>query len=129
VSVAMPAHHPIDIGHPGKRTFRHRAAAAVVFGGACRHRFALPRGLEVPARLTAPQPLAQRFAAVNRVLIESDKVLDLPKAEVWRAQPGKPAHCMHDVFIATIATVLPAALSACWLSQGQRHDGRKAFHP
>ena len=114
VSVVKHAHHKFDIDHPGKDTFRHRAAGASEVVVASSNRLALIREFEKPARLTVHQLLVELDHSVDWVLVEGFKESELPKIEIWRplgpTSEGKPARYMHDAFIVAIATDLPAQL-------------------
>ncbi len=95
VSTIKHVHHDVDLDHPRKDSFRHRAAGAreVVVAGA--NRFAL-----LVEHRTGEPPLSQvlaRLAPVDLVLVEGYKRDAHPKIEVWRAaagheliQPGDP---------------------------------------
>ena len=114
VSVVKHAHHKFDIDHPGKDTFRHRAAGASEVVVASSNRLALIREFEKPARLTVHQLLVELDHSVDWVLVEGFKESELPKIEIWRphgpTSEGKPARYMHDGFIVAIATDAPEQL-------------------
>ena len=114
VSVVKHAHHKFDIDHPGKDTFRHRAAGASEVVVASSNRLALMREFETPARLTVHQLLAELDHSVDWVLVEGFKESELPKIEIWRplgpTSEGKPARYMYDPFILAIATDAPEQL-------------------
>jgi len=110
VSVVKHAHHKIDIDHPGKDTFRHRAAGAFEVVVASDTRLALMREFEQPAQLSVHQLIAELYEGVDWVLVEGFKQSDLLKLEVWRAASGKPVLYPEDDFVAAIATDSPAQL-------------------
>ena len=114
VSVVKHAHHSLDIDHPGKDTYRHRAAGAFEVVVASSHRLALMREFEQPAAMTVHQMLAELWDGVDWVLVEGFKDSDLLKIEVWRAPTpdyaGHPARYINDDFIAAIATDAPVQL-------------------
>ena len=114
VSVVKHAHHKFDIDHPGKDTFRHRAAGAFEVVVASNNRLALIREFEKPQEMTVHQLIAELYEGVDWVLVEGFKNSDLLKIEIWRAPspdyPGKPARYMHDDFIVAIATDAPDQL-------------------
>lgn len=116
VSVVKHAHHSFDIDHPGKDSYRHRAAGAFEVVAASDRRLALMREFEQPAQLNVHQLLAELYQGVDWVLVEGFKDCDLPKIEVWRApEPGqsaRPALYPHDFFIVAIATNAPGHLPA-----------------
>lgn len=114
VSVVKHAHHKFDIDHPGKDTFRHRAAGAFEVVVASQNRLALIREFEKPSRLTVHQLIAELYGGVDWVLVEGFKSSDLLKIEVWRGaspdEAAKPSLYMDDDFIVAIATDVPDQL-------------------
>lgn len=114
VSVVKHAHHKFDIDHPGKDTFRHRAAGAFEVVVASENRLALMREFERPSQLTVHQLIAELYGGVDWVLVEGFKNSDLLKIEVWRGpsdgQAAKPSLYMDDDFIVAIATDAPGQL-------------------
>lgn len=116
VSVVKHAHHRFDIDHPGKDTFRHRAAGAFEVVAASDQRLALMREFEQPTELSVHQLLAELYQGVDWVLVEGFKECDLPKIEIWRgptaSYAARPAAYPGDDFIVAIATDAPAQLPA-----------------
>jgi molybdopterin-guanine dinucleotide biosynthesis protein B len=114
VSVVKHAHHKFDIDHPGKDTFRHRAAGAFEVVVASENRLALMREFERPSQLTVHQLIAELYGGVDWVLVEGFKSSDLLKIEVWRGpsadHAAKPSLYMDDDFIVAIATDAPGQL-------------------
>lgn len=110
VSVIKHAHHRFDIDHPGKDTYRHRAAGAFEVLVASRQRLALMREIDPPADPDMHALLARLDAGVDWVLVEGFKHGDLPKIEVWRAAAGRPLLYPHDPLVAAIATDSPDGL-------------------
>lgn len=110
VSVVKHAHHRFDIDHPGKDTWRHRAAGAFEVVVASGERLALMREFERPARLTVHQLLAELYEGVDWVLVEGFRDSDLHKIEVWRDAAGQPARYPDDEFIVAVATDAPQRL-------------------
>jgi molybdopterin-guanine dinucleotide biosynthesis protein B len=110
VSVVKHDHHKFDIDHPGKDTFRHRAAGAFEVVVASDRRLALMREFEQPAELTVHHLLAELYEGVDWVLVEGFKQSDLQKLEVWRASVGKSVRYPDDDFIVAIATDSPDQL-------------------
>mgnify|MGYP002735408896 CR=1 FL=1 len=102
VSTVKHVHHSVDLDHPGKDTFRHRAAGAreVVLASADRlailveHRGPEP---ELPAVLA-------RLAPVDLVLVEGYKRDAHPKLEVWREETGQPLIQPGDPLVRAVAT-------------------------
>lgn len=113
VSVVKHAHHKFDVDHPGKDTYRHRAAGAFEVVAASDQRLALLREFETRTELSVHQLLAELYQGVDWVLVEGFKECDLPKVEVWReaaATAPHPVRYPHDDFVVAIATDNPAAL-------------------
>jgi molybdopterin-guanine dinucleotide biosynthesis adapter protein len=114
VSVVKHAHHQFDIDHPGKDTFRHRAAGAFEVVVASNQRLALMREFEQPAELSVHQLIAELYGGVDWVLVEGFKDSDILKIEVWRAPAGgaepKPSRYVDDDFVVAIATDAPHML-------------------
>ena len=116
VSVVKHAHHRFDIDHPGKDTWRHRAAGAFEVVAASDQRLALMREFEQPTELSVHQLLAELYQGVDWVLVEGFKECDLPKMEIWRAPTAdyaaRPVGYPEDDFIVAIATDAAAQLPA-----------------
>ena len=114
VSVVKHAHHKFDIDHPGKDTYRHRAAGAFEVVVASSNRLALMREFEQPLELSVHQLIAELYEGVDWVLVEGFKDSDLLKIEVWRAPAdgaaAQPARYMDDDFVVAIATDAPQLL-------------------
>lgn len=102
VSTVKHAHHGFDMDHPGKDSYRHRAAGAaevLVMGGS---RWALLHEMAGP-----PPPfesLLERLAPVDLVLIEGFKSHPYPKLEVYRPALGKPPIWPEQSGILAVAT-------------------------
>ena len=114
VSVVKHAHHKFDIDHPGKDTFRHRAAGAFEVVVASSNRLALMREFEQPLELSVHQLIAELYEGVDWVLVEGFKDSDLLKIEVWRApadsMEANPTRYLEDDFVVAIATDAPQLL-------------------
>jgi molybdopterin-guanine dinucleotide biosynthesis protein MobB len=110
VSVVKHAHHDFDIDHPGKDTYRHRAAGAFEVVVASQRRLALMREFEQPAQLSVHHLLAELYDGVDWVLVEGFKDSDILKVEVWRGDSGRPVRYPDDDFIVAIATDSPDRL-------------------
>ena len=114
VSVVKHAHHKFDIDHPGKDTFRHRAAGAFEVVVASDKRLALIREFEQPTQLEVHDLIAELDPGVDWVLVEGFKHSDLCKIEIWRTpaegEAARPARYIEDAFIVGIATDDPAGL-------------------
>ncbi len=110
VSVVKHAHHSFDIDHPGKDTFRHRAAGAFEVVVASNRRLALMREFEQDAQLSVHHLIAELYDGVDWVLVEGFKDSDVLKVEVWRSDSGRQARYPDDDFIVAIATDAPDRL-------------------
>ncbi|MDY0106174.1 MAG: molybdopterin-guanine dinucleotide biosynthesis protein B [Giesbergeria sp.] len=114
VSVVKHAHHRFDIDHPGKDSYRHRAAGAFEVVIASDRRLALVREFEQTAQLSVHQLLAELYDGVDWVLVEGFKESDLLKLEVWRApapgQQERPVRYPDDDFVVAVVTDTPDQL-------------------
>jgi molybdopterin-guanine dinucleotide biosynthesis protein B len=103
VSLVKHAHHDFDIDHPGKDSFRHRAAGAGEVVIASTRRWALMHELR-----GAPEPtldeLIERMSPCDLLLVEGFKHYPHPKIEVFRSANGKPALHPGDPHIVALAT-------------------------
>lgn len=103
VSTIKHAHHSFDVDHPGKDSYRHRAAGASQTLLSSGTRWALMselRGADEP-------PLADLLATLNPVdliLIEGYKRDTHSKIEAFRASTGNPLLAKDDPTIKAIAT-------------------------
>ena len=103
VSAVKHAHHTFDVDHPGKDSFRHRAAGASEVLLASRNRVALMqelRGAEEPPLTN----LLSRLSPVDLVLIEGFKTADHAKIEAHRAETGNPLIAPGDPTIRAVAS-------------------------
>ena len=109
VSTVKHAHHTFDVDHPGKDSFRHRAAGATEVLLASRNRFALMHEL----RDTAEPDLATlltHLGPVDLVLIEGYKIDAHPKVEAHRAEAGNPLLAPQDPTVRAVASDVTLAL-------------------
>lgn len=108
VSVVKHAHHAFDIDHPGKDTYRIRAAGAVQTLIGSRQRWALMTELSHIAPEQQEPDLAELLAQLNPglidlVLVEGFKHAPIPKIEVFRPDLDRPLLATHDHAIIAIA--------------------------
>ncbi|MEN8892746.1 molybdopterin-guanine dinucleotide biosynthesis protein B [Planktotalea arctica] len=89
VSTVKHAHHSFDVDHPGKDSYRHRAAGAREVLLASRNRFALMHELEGEEEPSLSALLGM-LAPVDLVLVEGYKRDKHPKIEAHRAETGNP---------------------------------------
>lgn len=102
VSTIKHAHHGFDIDHPGKDSYRHRAAGAQEVLVASAKRFALMH--EVKGEAPELADLLARLTPVDLVLVEGYKRDRHPKIEVWRAERGEELIAKDDPTIRAIAS-------------------------
>ncbi len=102
VSTVKHVHHDVDLDHPGKDTWRHRAAGASEVVLASAHRFAILR------EHRGPEPelseVLARLAPVDLVLVEGYKRDAHRKVEVWRRETGHDLIQTHDPLVRAVAT-------------------------
>ncbi|WP_299368838.1 molybdopterin-guanine dinucleotide biosynthesis protein B [uncultured Tateyamaria sp.] len=103
VSTVKHAHHSFDVDHPGKDSFRHRAAGATEVLLASRNRFALMHELRAEDEPTLDALLA-KLAPVDLVLVEGYKRDGHPKVEAHRAATGNPLIAPDDPTIRAVAS-------------------------
>lgn len=89
VSTVKHAHHSFDVDHPGKDSYRHRAAGAREVLLASRNRFALMHELEGEEEPSLSALLGM-LAPVDLVLVEGYKRDKHPKIEAHRTETGNP---------------------------------------
>lgn len=103
VSTVKHAHHATEIDHPGRDSYRHRAAGARQVLLSSPHRWALMEELR-----GAPEPgleeLLARLSPVDLVLIEGYKREGHPKIEAHRLQTGRPLLARENDSIRAVAT-------------------------
>jgi molybdopterin-guanine dinucleotide biosynthesis protein B len=103
VSTVKHAHHRFDVDHPGKDSFRHRAAGATEVLLASGKRYALMhelRGEDEPSLET----LLAKMAPVDLVLVEGYKRDSHAKVEAHRSATGNPLIAVDDPTIRAVAS-------------------------
>lgn len=103
VSTVKHAHHEIDVDHPGRDSFRHRAAGAAEVIVASPHRWALMgemRGASEPPL----DALLAKLSPVDLVLIEGYKTASHPKIECHRAETGQSLLSPENTTIRSVAS-------------------------
>ena len=109
VSTVKHAHHSFDVDHPGKDSYRHRAAGAREVLLASRNRFALMhemRGEEEPSL----DVLLNKLGPVDLVLVEGYKRDAHPKVEAHREVTGNPLIAHDDPTIRAVASDVALSL-------------------
>jgi molybdopterin-guanine dinucleotide biosynthesis protein B len=102
VSTVKHVHHDVDLDHPGKDSYRHRAAGASEVVLASAQRFALMREHRGPEP-ELPEILA-RLAPVDLVLVEGYKRDAHRKVEVFRRETGHSLIQPDDPLVRAVAT-------------------------
>lgn len=109
VSTVKHAHHRFDVDHPGKDSFRHRAAGASEVLLASSSRIAVMQELR-----GVPEPpleaLLKRLSPVDLVLIEGYKRDAHPKVEAYRAETGNALLAPDDPTVRAVAADTPLTL-------------------
>lgn len=103
VSTIKHAHHSFDVDHPGKDSYRHRAAGATEVILTSSARFALMhelRGADEPSL----EELIAKLSPVDLVLIEGFKTGTHPKIEAHRAETGQSLIADNDSTIRAVAS-------------------------
>jgi molybdopterin-guanine dinucleotide biosynthesis protein MobB len=109
VSTVKHAHHSFDVDHPGRDSFRHRAAGA--------GEVILASGTRV-AQMTelngTPEPslsdLLARLRPCDLVLIEGYKREPHPKIEAFRQEAGHDLIAPNDASVRAVASDAPLVL-------------------
>lgn len=103
VSLIKHTHHNFDVDHPGKDSYRHRAAGAGEVLLTCDTRWVLMHELH-----GQPEPSLQDQLTVlspcDLVLIEGFKQTTIPKLEVHRPTHGKPPIWTENPSVIAVAT-------------------------
>ncbi len=112
IATVKHTHHQFDIDHPGKDSYRMRAAGAQQVLVASRRRWALIS--EIGEEQAEPD-LNQLLHALDHdhldlVLVEGFKHEAIPKIELHRPALGKPLLCPDDAGIVAVASDAPVAL-------------------
>jgi len=103
VSTVKHAHHSFEVDHPGKDSYRHRAAGAAQVMLSSGKRWALMTELQ-----GAPEPpladLLAQLAPADLVLVEGFKREAHPKIEAHRAATGQGLLAPNDPTIRAVAS-------------------------
>ena len=102
VSTVKHAHHAFDVDHPGKDSFRHRAAGASQVLLTSSARWALMSELRGADEVPLSELLA-KLDDVDLVLVEGFKSEPHPKIEAWRAETGNALIAPNDPTIVAVA--------------------------
>jgi molybdopterin-guanine dinucleotide biosynthesis protein MobB len=89
------------VDHPGKDSFRHKAAGAATAIIASPHQVAMVTDVDHEQR---PEDLLPLLNHVDIVLAEGYKRARLPKIEVYRPETGKPPACKGDPHLLAVVS-------------------------
>ena len=103
VSTVKHAHHSFDVDHPGKDSYRHRAAGAAQVMLSSGTRWALMTELQGADEPPLVNLLAQ-LAPVDLVLVEGFKRESHPKIEAHRTETGQGLLAPGDPTIHAVAS-------------------------
>ncbi len=109
VSTVKHAHHTFDVDHPGKDSFRHRAAGAREVMLASKNRWALMHESRGEPEASLADLLA-RLSLVDLVLIEGYKRDGHAKIEVHRHETGQTLLALDDETVKAIAANVPVVM-------------------
>ncbi len=114
VGTVKHTHHRHELDVPGKDSYRHRKAGAVVSGIVsrdCSAIFLPHRTLEETGGDGKYNRLELLYGDCDLVLVEGDLKTTVPKIEVWRAALGSEPLARDDLTIDAIVSDDPLALS------------------
>lgn len=103
VSTIKHAHHSFDVDHPGRDSFRHRAAGASEVMLSSGNRWALMHELRAEDEPTFETLLA-KMSAVDLILVEGYKSEAHPKIECFRQGVTDPMRVHTDDTICAVAS-------------------------
>ncbi len=106
VSLIKHAHHRFDVDHPGKDSYRHRAAGCTEVLVTSKQRWALMHEAQAETEATLEEQIA-RMSPCDLLLIEGYKYYPLPKLEIYRGANGKAPLYPGDERIVALATDTP----------------------
>lgn len=119
VGTIKHAHHDFDIDHPGKDSYRHRAAGAAEVIVASARRIAHVRELREDDAEPGLPELAGRLGPLDLVLVEGWKRGAHRKIEVRRAAiPAPLLASTDDTVLAVVADAPQPGASVPWLNRG-----------
>ena len=103
VSTVKHAHHPFDVDHEGRDSFRHREAGAQEVLLSSGNRWALMHELRGSSELPLAE-LLEKLSPTDIVLVEGFKAEGHSKLECHRAETGKPILARDDRTIVAVAS-------------------------
>ena len=96
--------HGFQMDHPGKDSFRHKAAGAATSIISSPHQLAMVTDVDHDH---APQDLLPMLGTMDIVLAEGFKRAPLPKIEVFRVETGKGPACQGDPHLLAVVSDAP----------------------
>jgi molybdopterin-guanine dinucleotide biosynthesis adapter protein len=113
IGLIKHSHHSFDIDHPGKDSYRLRAAGAATVMLVSRHR----RAIMTEFAKTQEPNLEDELAELNQnqldlILVEGFKQTQFPKIELHRPVLNKPLIYPNDPSVIAVASDAPLALPA-----------------
>ncbi|MEW6514537.1 MAG: molybdopterin-guanine dinucleotide biosynthesis protein B [Pseudomonadota bacterium] len=103
VSLIKHTHHNFDVDHPGKDSYRHRAAGAGEVLLTCDTRWVLMHELRGATEPTLAEQL-QVLSPCDLVLVEGFKQTPISKLEIHRPSYGKPPIWPENKSVVAVAT-------------------------
>ena len=103
VSTVKHAHHTFDVDHPGRDSYRHRAAGASEVLLVSAKRIAVMQELRADDEPPL-EDLLQRLQPVDLVLVEGFKTSAHPKIEAYRAETKNDLIAPRDPMIKAVAS-------------------------
>ena len=107
ISLIKHAHHRFDVDHPGKDSYRVRAAGCSEVLVTSKQRWALLHESPGDEPEGSLEDQIGRMSPCDLLLIEGYKYYPLPKLEVYRAANAKPLLHPQDEHIVALATDTP----------------------
>ena len=106
VSLIKHTHHNFDVDHPGKDSYRHRAAGAGEVLLTCDTRWVLMHELRGAAEANLEEQL-KVLSPCDLVLVEGFKSTPIAKLEVHRPAHGRPPIWPGNPSVVAVATDAP----------------------
>lgn len=110
VSLIKHTHHNFDVDHPGKDSYRHRAAGAGEVLLTCDTRWVLMHELRGAPEASLEEQL-KVLSPCDLVLVEGFKQTPIAKLEVHRPAHGKPPIWPENSSVVAVATDAASHLS------------------
>lgn len=105
VATLKHAHHDFDIDHPGKDSFRHRAAGATEVIVSSANRWALIHENRGEEEASLEHLLGHLSKDIDLVLVEGFKSAGHDKIQVYRGQENETLLAPEDKSVVAVATL------------------------